>query len=83
MIRLFKHNGGSCNSIGLHLDLCHSKSGICNKYINVCSISYFYHFYCFVELLVAFIQAYVFTLLSSVFIGLAREKKKRQKRTGC
>ncbi len=29
----------------------------------------------FVELLVAFIQAYVFTLLSSVFIGLAREKK--------
>lgn len=28
----------------------------------------------FVELLVAFIQAYVFTLLSSVFIGLAREK---------
>lgn len=29
----------------------------------------------FVELLVAFIQAYVFTLLSSVFIGLAREKE--------
>ena len=26
----------------------------------------------FVELLVAFIQAYVFTLLSAVFIGLAR-----------
>ncbi len=29
----------------------------------------------FVELLVAFIQAYVFTLLSAVFIGLAREKE--------
>ncbi len=29
----------------------------------------------FVELLVAFIQAYVFTLLSSVFIGIAREKE--------
>ena len=27
----------------------------------------------FVELLVAFIQAYVFTLLTAVFIGLARE----------
>ena len=26
----------------------------------------------FVELLVAYIQAYVFTMLSSVFIGLAR-----------
>src|SRR5690554_2634212 len=33
----------------------------------------------FVELLVAFIQAYVFTLLSSVFIGLAREKEKDRK----
>src|SRR5690554_7522012 len=32
----------------------------------------------FVELLVAFIQAYVFTLLSSVFIGLAREKEDRK-----
>ena len=29
----------------------------------------------FVELLVAFIQAYIFTLLSSVFIGLGREKE--------
>lgn len=29
----------------------------------------------FVELLVAFIQAYVFTLLSSIFIGLSREKE--------
>jgi F-type H+-transporting ATPase subunit a len=27
----------------------------------------------FVELLVAFIQAYVFTLLSAVFVGLARD----------
>jgi F-type H+-transporting ATPase subunit a len=34
----------------------------------------------FVELLVAFIQAYVFTLLSSVFIGLAREKEKEKDR---
>ena len=29
-------------------------------------------FICFVELLVAYIQAYVFTMLSAVFIGLAR-----------
>ena len=28
----------------------------------------------FLELLVAFIQAYVFTMLSAVFIGLAHEK---------
>ena len=31
-------------------------------------------FMTFVELLVAYIQAYVFTLLSSVFIGMARAK---------
>jgi F-type H+-transporting ATPase subunit a len=37
-------------------------------------------FIVFVELLVAFIQAYVFTLLSSVFIGLAREKEKEKDR---
>lgn len=32
----------------------------------------------FVELLVAFIQAYVFTLLSSVFIGIAREEEEKK-----
>ncbi len=37
-------------------------------------------FIVFVELLVAFIQAYVFTLLSSVFIGLAREKEKEKEK---
>ena len=31
-------------------------------------------FMLFLELLVAFVQAYVFTLLSSVFIGMARIK---------
>jgi len=33
---------------------------------------FFSVFILFLELLVAFIQAYVFTLLSSVFIGMAR-----------
>jgi F-type H+-transporting ATPase subunit a len=31
-----------------------------------------------VELLVAFIQAYVFTLLSAVFIGLARVRNREE-----
>ncbi|MPN15044.1 ATP synthase subunit a [bioreactor metagenome] len=30
------------------------------------------------ELLVAFIQAYVFTMLSAVFIGLAQEEHKEE-----
>ena len=32
----------------------------------------------FLELLVAFIQAYVFTMLSAVFIGLAQEGSKAE-----
>ena len=32
-------------------------------------------FMLFLELLVAFIQAYIFTMLSSMFIGFAQEKK--------
>lgn len=32
------------------------------------------------EVLVAFIQAYVFTILSAVFIGLAQEEGKRVKK---
>ncbi len=34
------------------------------------------------ELLVAFIQAYVFTMLSAVFIGLARVEPTTRRRTG-
>lgn len=33
------------------------------------------------ELLVAFIQAYVFTMLSAVFIGLAQEESEKEKKT--
>jgi len=33
----------------------------------------------FIEVLVAFIQAYVFTMLSSVFIGLSRMEKEKEK----
>ena len=36
-------------------------------------------FICFIELLVAFIQAYVFTMLSSVFIGLSQVESHHRK----
>ncbi|MGI6073195.1 MAG: F0F1 ATP synthase subunit A [Fermentimonas sp.] len=43
---------------------------------------FFTIFIYFVELLVAFIQAYVFTLLSAVFIGMARAEENEPKKKG-
>jgi F-type H+-transporting ATPase subunit a len=48
-----------------------------NTSMTVVSVIFMIFIY-FVELLVAFIQAYVFTLLSAVFIGLARVRNREE-----
>ena len=46
------------------------------------AVSVFFNiFIFFLEMLVAFIQAYIFTILTSVFIGLARTPEPRKKQT--
>ena len=50
-----------------------SMGAVINASMSVVAV-FFICFMTFIELLVAYIQAYVFTLLSAVFIGLARAK---------
>ena len=74
MIRLFA-NMLAGHSIGLGLTalifVTVSKGIVMNTSMTILSVV-FSVFIGFVELLVAFIQAYIFTMLSAVFIGLAR-----------
>lgn len=74
MIRLFA-NMLAGHSIGLGLTalifVTVSKGIVMNTSMTILSVI-FSVFIGFVELLVAFIQAYIFTMLSAVFIGLAR-----------
>lgn len=51
-----------------------------NSGMTVVSV-FFNIFIFFLEMLVAFIQAYIFTILTSVFIGLARTPEPRKKQT--
>ena len=74
MIRLFANiMGGHAIILGLvSLVFITANMGTAiNSSMTAVSV-FFTVFICFLELLVAFIQAYVFTLLSSVFIGMAR-----------
>ena len=74
MIRLFANiMAGHSVMLGLFclIFITASMGAACNAGMSALSIL-FTCFMTFVELLVAYIQAYVFTLLSSVFIGMAR-----------
>ena len=76
MIRLFANiTGGHSTVMGLTavIFVTASMGTAINGSMTVLSVI-FTVFINFVELLVAYIQAYVFTMLSAVFIGMAREK---------
>ncbi len=76
MIRLFANiMGGHAIVLGLVslVFITASMGAAINSSMTVVSV-FFTLFIYFLELLVAFIQAYVFTLLSSVFIGMARHE---------
>lgn len=74
MIRLFANiMGGHAIVLGL-ISIVFITAGLGTSInASMTAVSVFFSvFILFLELLVAFIQAYVFTLLSSVFIGMAR-----------
>jgi F-type H+-transporting ATPase subunit a len=76
MIRLFANiTAGHAIMLGLFclIFITASMGAAINASMSVMAIL-FTCFMTFIELLVAYIQAYVFTLLSSVFIGMARAK---------
>lgn len=76
MIRLFANiTGGHSTVMGLTavIFVTASMGTAINSSMTVLSVI-FTVFINFVELLVAYIQAYVFTMLSAVFIGMARER---------
>lgn len=82
MIRLFANiTGGHSTVMGLTtiVFITASMGSTVNTSMTVLSVL-FTIFINFVDLLVAFIQAYVFTMLSAVFIGMAREDSAETKK---
>ena len=69
-----EYNGRACDDSWTGVgNICDSKTGTCNQRLDDDRDHDLRVFMDCLELLVAFIQAYVFTMLSGVFIGMSRQ----------